>query len=220
MVLAIFLGGAASIEIAQKNRLDAAAFLRPAQNGFQHQLGFAIGVGGPLQQNFRHGHDIGLAIGGACGGKNDFLHAGSLHGIKQVQAAANVIFKIKVRLLHGLAHQRIGGKVNHRIRLDGLHGIADAIGRAQIANDEAGARVHGFAMAALQIVKHGYLVTVVAKQLGGHASNIAGAACHQYLHSIATLYQTAWARAIPFAPLLARATACTRGNESLQSAQL
>src|SRR6267143_3551346 len=61
MMLAAFLGGSGSVEIAEAHVFESGVDLVIRQNLFEHKLGFTIGIDGRLPMIFGNGKDFGFA---------------------------------------------------------------------------------------------------------------------------------------------------------------
>src|SRR5437016_2434535 len=147
MMLAALLGGSGSVEIAEAHVFESGVDLVIRQNLFEYELGFTIRIDGRLPMVFRDGNDLGFAIGGGGGRKNEFLHAVACDGIEQVHTAGHVRGVKNTRLAYGFGDQGLGGEVHHGVNLvlreDGFN--LRATGEIYLAKDGSGR--HSGAMA-------------------------------------------------------------------------
>src|SRR5467141_3565888 len=153
MMLAAFLGGSGSVEIAEAHVFESGVELEIGQNLFEHELGFTIGIDGRLPMVFGDGNDFRFAIGGGSGRKNEFLDAVARDGIEQVHTTGHVRGVKNTRLAYGFGDQGLGGEVHHSINLVlGENGFnLRAIGEICLAKD--GSRRHGGTTALQQAVQ-------------------------------------------------------------------
>src|SRR5882762_4121545 len=153
MMLAAFLGGSGSVEIAEAHVFESGVELVIRQNLFEHELGFTIGIDGRLPMVFGDGNDFRFAIGGGSGRKNEFLDAVARDGIEQVHTTGHVCGVKNTRLAYGFGDQGLGGEVHHGVNLvlreDAFN--LRAIGEIYLAKD--GSRRHGGTMALHQAVQ-------------------------------------------------------------------
>ncbi len=153
MMLAAFLGGSGSVEIAEAHVFEPCVKLVIGQNLFEYELGFSVGVDGRLPVVFGNGNDFGFAVGGGSGRKNEFLNAVARDGIEQVHTTGHVSGVENTRLAYGFGDQGFGGEVHHGVNLVlGENGFnLRAIRKVYLAKD--GSRRHSGAMALHQAVQ-------------------------------------------------------------------
>src|SRR5258708_36453955 len=75
MMIAAFLGGSGSVEVAEGHVLEPGVELVIREDLFEYELGFSVGVDGRLAMVFGDGNDFGFAVSGGSGRKNEFLYA-------------------------------------------------------------------------------------------------------------------------------------------------
>jgi hypothetical protein len=117
MMLAAFLGGSSSIEIAEGHIFESGVELVIRQNLFEHELGFSIGVDRRFPMGFGNGNDFGFAVSSSSGRKNEFLYAVAGDGIEQVHAAGYVSGIENAGFANRFGDQSLGGEVHHGINL-------------------------------------------------------------------------------------------------------
>src|SRR5258708_1481522 len=84
MMLAAFLGGSGSVEVAEGHVLEPGVELVIRENLFEYELGFTVGVDGRFAMVFGDGNDFGFAVSGRRRGKNEFLYAVAGGGIERM----------------------------------------------------------------------------------------------------------------------------------------
>src|SRR6267143_4273950 len=153
MMLAAFLGGSGSVEIAEAHVFESGVDLVIRQNLFEYELGFTIRIDGRLAMVFRDGNDLGFAIGGGGGRKNEFLHAVARDGIEQVHTTGHVRGVKTTRLAYGFGDQGLGGEVHHGVNLVLRENGFNLRAIREICLAKNGSRRHGGTMALQQAVQ-------------------------------------------------------------------
>src|ERR1700687_1786111 len=153
MMLAAFLGGSGSVEIAEGHILESGGDLVIRQNLLEHELGFTIRIDGRLPMVFGDGNDFGFAISGCSEEKMNFFYAVARDRIEQVHATGHVRGVKNTRLGYGFGDQGLGGEVHHGVNLVLREDVFNlgAIGEIYLAKD--GSRRHGGTMALQQAVQ-------------------------------------------------------------------
>ena len=100
-----------------------------------------------------------------------------------MERTADIIFEEGEGLFHGFADFDVGGKVDNGFGLFVLKGGKNLRFVAKIALNEMGARIDRWAVAAFEVVEYDDIVTRVAEELGGDASNVSGSAGNEYFHA-------------------------------------
>ncbi len=90
----------------------------------EHQLGFPVGIDGPLRQILGHGHAVRRPVGRASGTEDKLLDAGRDGSVQQVEAVGDIVAEVLGRIDHRLADQGVGGKMDDGLRLGVANGPA------------------------------------------------------------------------------------------------
>src|SRR6266550_954056 len=182
MMLAALLGGSGSVEIAEAHIFESGVDLVIRQNLFEHELGFTIRIDGRLAMVFRDGNDLGFAIGGCGGRKNEFVHAVARDGIEQVHTTSHVRGVKNTRLAYGFGDQGLGGEVHHGVNLvlreDGFN--LRATGEIYLAKDGSGR--HSGAMALHQAVQRNDGHTARNQDLRADTADVARRSGNENIH--------------------------------------
>src|SRR6266404_1740560 len=110
---------ASDIEIAKRNITEAGIFAVIGEDVFKGEFGFAVWIDGRLGMVFRDRHDMGFAIDGAGGGKDEVGDAVAEHGVEKDNAAGYVSDVEGTGILHGLFDEGLAGKMH-----DGVDAMA------------------------------------------------------------------------------------------------
>src|SRR6267143_2177803 len=110
MMLAAFLGGSGSVEIAEAQVFEPCVKRVIGQNLSEYELRFSVGVDGRLPVVFGNGNDFGFAVGGGSGRKNEFLNAVTRDGIEQVHTTGHVSGVENTRLAYGFGDRASAAK--------------------------------------------------------------------------------------------------------------
>ena len=174
--------GAGGVEVAQRRVAEAVGLSVPAQHSLDGQLGLAVRVDRVLGMALGDRNLPWLAVGRAGRGEDQIADADGDHRVQQVDRPRDVVAKVLPRIGHRLAHVGVGGEVDHR-----LHGVlgerlADGCRVGEIALHER-SPLHRGPVTVDQVVEDDRAVARGRHQLGGMATDVAGAADDQDGHA-------------------------------------
>ena len=182
MIFAEFFGGPCGVEVAEGGEAEGMDFVIPAEDFFEEEFGFAVGIDGFLGGCFIDGAVFWGTEGGAGGGEDEFFDVGGDHGIEEMETADEIILEIFGGIFHGFADERVGGEVHDGVWLGGLEGVGDGGGGLEIADDEVGAGVDGAAVSFGEVIEDGDGVVGVEELFDADAADVAGAAGDEDVH--------------------------------------
>ncbi len=183
------------VKVAQQHHVPlVVSHVQVGQDAFEHALGLAIGIRGLVLGAFLgDGHEVGLAVDGGAGGKDEVLHAMRPRHVAQRQGSGDVVPIVFQRLLHAFADGLECGEVDDGVDVvrgkDPLKRLpvedvglvkrqAVALGVCIGAGDGAHAG-HGLFAGIAQIVHDDHAIPLVKQLDAGVGSNEPGASRHQ-----------------------------------------
>ncbi|MNE24252.1 hypothetical protein D3C80_1175370 [compost metagenome] len=105
---------AGCVEVAEGHILDAQHLVEPGHHPFHCQLGFTVDICRLGAVAFFNRHLLRFAVGCRCGGENDFVYTGMLHGFKKTLRTVHVIVVVFNRVFHALADKGAGCEMDDR----------------------------------------------------------------------------------------------------------
>ena len=159
--------GAAGVEIAQRNRLQALGWDAGFQHHLNHYLAVAVRVDGCAGQALMQKRHVGVvAIGRGGGGEDELSHTRCLHRLKQGQRARDIVFKERQRGDDGLTRFDQSGEMHHAVDIVCSQRRLKCCAVRQLSFDKRSPEA-GVAMAGGEIVVNdGFETSIVQRQCG------------------------------------------------------
>src|SRR5713226_6296353 len=153
MMLAAFLGGSGSVEIAEGHVVEPGIGLVIPENLFENEFGFSVRVDGRFPMVFGNGNDFRFAVRGSGGREDEFFYAVAGDGIEQIHTAGHIGGVENTWFADGFGHESLGGEVHHGVDFvlseDGFK--RGAVCEIDLAKDGAGR--HGGTMSFQQAIQ-------------------------------------------------------------------
>ena len=173
------------VEVAQQRDLPLVVrFIQILQNLFDDQLGAAIRVGGRGWKVLFDRYAVRIAVDGRGRAENNILYLVTLHRLKQVDAAGDVVFVVVQRDLRRLPHRLESGEVDHGLYVvfgeDSVQSLAVADVGLVETEIFAGYLFYPFQRiggAVAEVVDDDDLMAGLQQFHTGVAADVAGAAC-------------------------------------------
>ena len=139
---------AGSIEIPQRDDLEAVRAVEPSERALEGQLRLAVGIDRVRRHAFVERRALGHAVDRARRRKDDRHHAGVAHRFEQAEARDEIVSIVARRLLHRLRDERVPCHVDDRLNALVGERAADERRVDEIALDECRPRGDRVPMAA------------------------------------------------------------------------
>src|SRR5262245_24232825 len=172
---------AGGVEVAQRHPPQAVALAIPAQDLFDHQFRFAVGIHRRLWVRLVDRDANRIAIRGTRGREDNPPDSRLAHRVEQVQRADGVGAKVLRRVAHRLADEGIRREMNHGVDWMARKHLAQANGIPQAAALDR-SPFHRPVVALTQVVEHDWRMSGCGEELRRVTADVAGAAGHEYAH--------------------------------------
>lgn len=178
--------GAGYVEVAQGDGAHAVSALGVGKHPFAHVLGRAVGVDGSALEFLIDEVNIGRAVHGRGGAKNEVADACTRRCFEHVGEAADVVVPVHFGLFDGFAHLLVGSEMDHglhtalaHLALENLNG---AVGGDVLLNERSIA--DAVAKASREIIDNGDGLAALEKKLHNVCANVTCTTNNQSCHGL------------------------------------